>query len=238
MVSESDPVLPTITLPKARLVGFALRAPGATPVPDTLMVRLGLGAFEVMVTVPVAFPLALGANVTVNVVLWDAPSDTGVDIPVIENAELFTETWEIDTLDISLLVMVTTCDLVAPTVTLPKASLAGLRASNPEPVPEPVPESDRDWLPFEASLLMESVALKFAAAFGVNEMLRVVLAPAASDTGSVGEVIAKYFVETEALLTLTVALPELVAVTVRVLLVPGVTSPKSRLALARTRFPD
>lgn len=130
--------------------------------------------------------------------------------------------------------MVTTCDLAAPTVTLPKGSLAGLRASNPEPVPE----SDRVSLPFEASLLMESVALNFAAAFGVNEMLRVVLAPAASDRGSVGEAIAKYLVETEALLTLTVALPELVAVTVRVLLVPGVTSPKSRLALARTRFPD
>jgi hypothetical protein len=85
---------------------------------------------------------------------------------------------------------------------------------------------------------MESVALNLAAAFGVNEMLRVVLAPAASDTGSVGEAIAKYLVDTEALLTLTVALPELVAVTVRVLLVPGVTFPKSRLALARTRFPD
>jgi hypothetical protein len=69
MVSESDPVLPTFTLPKLRLVGFALREPGATPVPDTLMVRLGLTALDVMVTVPLAFPLAFGANVTVNVVL-------------------------------------------------------------------------------------------------------------------------------------------------------------------------
>ena len=92
MVSESDPVLPTFTLPKLRLVGFALRAPGATPVPDTPMVRPGLGAVDAMVTVPLAFPLAFGANATVNVVLWDAPSDTGVDIPVIENAELFAET--------------------------------------------------------------------------------------------------------------------------------------------------
>jgi hypothetical protein len=51
-----------------------------------------LGALDVMVTVPLAFPLAFGANVIVNVVLWDAPSDSGVDIPVIENAELLTET--------------------------------------------------------------------------------------------------------------------------------------------------
>jgi hypothetical protein len=56
------------------------------------MVRLGLEALDVMVTVPVAFPLAFGVNVTVNVLLWDAPSETGVDIPVIEKAELFTET--------------------------------------------------------------------------------------------------------------------------------------------------
>jgi len=140
----------------------------------------------------------------------------------------------IETLDVSLLVMVTTCDLVAPTLTLPKASLEGLRASDPEPDPA----SEIVGFPFEASLLMESVALNFAAAFGVNEMLRVVLAPAASDTGSVGEVIAKYLVETEALLMLTVLLPELVAVTLRFLLVPGVTSPKSRLALPRAKFPD
>lgn len=153
---------------------------------------------------------------------------------MIEKAGLFTEISEMETLDVSLLVIVTTCDLVAPTVTLPKAWLAGLRASNPEPDPE----SEIVGFPFEASLLMESVALNFAAAFGVNEMLRVVLAPAASATGSAGEVMAKYLVETEALLTLTVALPELVAVTVRVLLVPGVTSPKSRFALPRTRFPD
>ena len=86
--------------------------------------------------------------------------------------------------------------------------------------------------------MIESVALNFAAAFGAKDILRVVLAPAASDTGSVGDAIAKYLVETEALLTLIVVLPELVAVTVRVLLVPGVTSPKLRLTLARTRFPD
>jgi hypothetical protein len=91
MVSESDPVLPTFTLPKLRLVGLALKAPGATPVPDTLMART-VAPLDAMVTVPLAFPLPVGANVTVNVALWDAPSDTGVDIPVIENTGLFTET--------------------------------------------------------------------------------------------------------------------------------------------------
>ena len=93
MVSESDLVLPSTTLPRLRLVGFALRAPaGATPVPETDIVNVGFAPLEATVTVPLALPLDVGANVTVNVVLWDAPSETGVDIPVIENAELLTET--------------------------------------------------------------------------------------------------------------------------------------------------
>ena len=92
MVSDSDAVLPSFTLPKLRLVGFALRAPGATPVPETDIVNVGFAASEVTVTVPLALPLDFGANVTVKVVLWDAPTDTGVDIPLIENAELLTET--------------------------------------------------------------------------------------------------------------------------------------------------
>jgi hypothetical protein len=68
-------------------------------------------------------------------------------------------------------------------------------------------------------------------------MLRVVLAPGAIETGSVGNPRAKYLVETETLLMLTVLLPELAAVTVRLLLVPGVTAPKSRVAIPRARFP-
>ena len=101
----------------------------------------------------------------------------------------------------------------------------------------PAPDRARVWVPSEASLATDRVALKFVAAFGVNEMLNVALCPAASDNGRDGEVIAKYLVEIETLLTLTVLLPELFAVTVRVLVVFVVTLPKSRVVLARTRFP-
>ena len=81
-----------VTLPKLRLVGFALRAPGEMPVPDTAIDNDGLGPLEAMVTVPAEFPLAFGANVMVNVALWDAVSVSGVVRPLIENAELSTET--------------------------------------------------------------------------------------------------------------------------------------------------
>ncbi len=69
IVSESVPLLPTFTLPKLKLVGFALRAPDATPVPVSDIVNVGFGAFEVTVKVPLSLPLAVGAKVTVKVVL-------------------------------------------------------------------------------------------------------------------------------------------------------------------------
>jgi hypothetical protein len=54
-VSDADRLLPTVTLPKARLLGLDPSAPGAIPVPDKGMVKVGLGAFEVIVTLPLAF---------------------------------------------------------------------------------------------------------------------------------------------------------------------------------------
>lgn len=81
--------------------------PAATPVPDTAIVKVGLAASEVRVTVPLALPLDFGENVSVNVVLCEAFSEMGVLIPLIENALLLTESWEIDTADESALVIVT-----------------------------------------------------------------------------------------------------------------------------------
>lgn len=68
-VSDRLALLPTWTLPKASVVGFADSAPGAIPVPDKGILKLGLEPLEVMVTLPLAAPLAVGANATVNDVL-------------------------------------------------------------------------------------------------------------------------------------------------------------------------
>lgn len=134
-----------------------------------------------------------------------------------------------------VLVMVSDNVPLLPTFTLPKLRLVGFEPS--APAATPVPDRDAVVDGVEALLVTVSVALKVAAAFGVNVILKVALCPLASVTGNVGEVNAKYFVEMEALLMVTDALPEFVAVRVRVLLVFGVTFPKSRLPLARTRFP-
>ena len=86
MVSESDPVLPTFTLPKLRLVGFALSVPAATatPVPDNGIDMLELLASELMIADPVTYPLTFGEKVTVKVAVFEAARVTGVVIPLKE----------------------------------------------------------------------------------------------------------------------------------------------------------
>lgn len=81
-VSDSDCLLPTVTLPKLRLVGFDPSVPGATPVPDNEMVRVGFEAFEETVTLPLALPAEGGVNVTVKVALWPDVKVRGVVIPL------------------------------------------------------------------------------------------------------------------------------------------------------------
>ena len=68
-VSNKFALLPTCTLPKARLVGFGVSVPCVTPVPESGMLKLGFEPVEVMLTLPVAAPLVLGLKSTVNDVL-------------------------------------------------------------------------------------------------------------------------------------------------------------------------
>ena len=139
------------------------------------------------------------------------------------------------TLDPPTFVSVTVCDDLVPTVTLPKSSPVGLSVSWPAEIPVAVPVSEMFMTEFDASLLIESVALKAPAAFGVNTMLMVALCPAATETGRLGLTRAKYWVEIAALLTVTESGPELVAVIVRVLLLPAATLPKSKVEVTRER---
>jgi hypothetical protein len=83
MVSDRVCLLPTVTLPKVRLDGFAASVPSAAvPVPDSDIVNAGFEAFEEIVTVPLAAPAACGANVTVRLALWDPFRVNGVLIPL------------------------------------------------------------------------------------------------------------------------------------------------------------
>ena len=92
-------MLPTVMLPKLRLDGLGDKAPAETPVPDSGMVSDGLEPFEVTVTVPLALPVTVGVNVTLNVVLAPAASVTGVVMPLKLNPVPMIATWEIVTLE-------------------------------------------------------------------------------------------------------------------------------------------
>ena len=128
-VSDRDCLLPTVTLPKLRLVGFDPSVPGEIPVPANGMDRVGFDAVEVTVMLPLALAADCGANVTLKLVLWPAVSVTGAVIPLRLNPVPLIPTWEIVTLELPVLVIVSDRDWLLPTVTLPKLSLVVLSAS-------------------------------------------------------------------------------------------------------------
>jgi hypothetical protein len=109
-VSDRDLLLPTLTLLKPRLVGFDPNAPGATPVPDSGMVTVGLDAFEVIVTLPLRLPVDAGVSVTVKVAVWPAVSVTGAAIPLRLKPVPLIPTCEIVTLEPPVFVIVSDRD--------------------------------------------------------------------------------------------------------------------------------
>ena len=68
-------------------MGTAVSVPpvAATDVPLSGIDKLGFDAFEVTVAVPGNVPADVGANLTVNVVLWPDVNVTGVVIPEMLN---------------------------------------------------------------------------------------------------------------------------------------------------------
>jgi len=91
-VSDKDLLLPTITLPKLRLLGLDPSAPDARPVPDKAMVRAGFEAFEMILTLPLALAADVGVKVTVKVAVSPAVRVTGALIPLRLNAAPLIET--------------------------------------------------------------------------------------------------------------------------------------------------
>ena len=176
-------MLPTITLPKLRLVGFEPSAPGVTPVPDIGIVRVGLEAFEVIVTLPLTLPADTGVNVALKVVLCPAVSVIGVVIPLSVKPFPLMPTWEIVTLELPVLVTVPERDCLLPTVTLPKLRLVGFEPSIPGATP--APDNGTVTVGVGAFEVMVRLPLSLAADGGANVTLKLALCPAVSVIGVV-----------------------------------------------------
>ena len=87
------PLVPTCTLPRLSVVGLALNVPGAEePVPDKGMLKEGFEAFDVTVTLPLADPIEVGANLTDSVANCPADTVIGVVMPLTLNPVPLAET--------------------------------------------------------------------------------------------------------------------------------------------------
>jgi len=91
-VTVADFVVPSVTLPKASVVGLSESMPAVTPAPDKGMLSEGFEAFEVTVTLPLALPAPLAAKLTESAAVCPADSVIGVVIPLTVNPVPLTET--------------------------------------------------------------------------------------------------------------------------------------------------
>jgi hypothetical protein len=229
LVSVSDKLvlLPTWTLPNARLVGFGVSAPCATPVPESGMLKLEFEPVEVMLTLPLAAPVAVGLKSTVNVVLWPAVNVKGKVSPLKLNPVPLAAAAEIVRLVPPVLVRVSVSDFEVPTWMLPKARLVefAVRA----PCVTPVPESGMlklGFAPFEVTLTLPLAA---PLAVGEKSTVKDVLWPAANVKGKVSPLKLNPVPLAAAAETVRLVPPVLVRVSDKLVLLPTWTLPKARL---------
>ena len=138
---EAEPLVPTITLPSARVVGEMPSCPAAdVPVPDSGMERDGLEAFEPIVMLPPNVPAAVGANFALTVQLAPGASVPGTaQVPMLPqlNGAAVMELLRKLTVALPVFVrVVVRMELVCPTAMLPKAILVGLAESVPIDCPK------------------------------------------------------------------------------------------------------
>jgi hypothetical protein len=231
------PLLPTLMLPTAKVVGETDSTPGGTvvPVPVAVAVKVELDAVLAIVRLALAEPVAVGLKLTVNVALCPSVIVTGNVSPLIVNAALSEVTLFTVTLP-PFAVSVPAAAPLPPTITAPTANVAGEIDSVPiDAVPTPV----RDAVNGESEMLVVKVAVatKFPAPTGANCIVRFALCPGPIETGKEGAVIENEPLETEAELMLAEAVPEFVTVTVKFLVVPDVMVPKSRLCEPSVKSP-
>ena len=125
-VTLRELLLPTLTLPKLKLVGFAvITYVAATPVPLSATAKGDPGALLVIDMLPLTLPAAVGAKAALNATL--APAATVcAESPVWLKPTPVTLTWEIVRLAVPVFFKVIACELLVPTTTLPKLTLDGV----------------------------------------------------------------------------------------------------------------
>ena len=238
-VSDKVVLLPTWTLPNGRLVGVGVSAPWATPVAVSGMLKLGFVPFEVMLTLPLAAPLVVGAKSTVKDALCPAASVTGMKGTLKLKPVPLALTVEIETLVPPVLVNVSDKLVLLPTWTLPNGRLVAFGASVPGVIPLPDKLTDTvfpfPW--FEPVVPKATLPLKEPVAGGAKVTAIDVEEPAANTSGNEMLPIANPAPLRVALFIVTSDPPEFVRTTVLVWELPTMAFPKATLDGLPFSFP-
>jgi hypothetical protein len=228
-VPDPVPVNPTTTLPIAIVAGEALSVPaGATPVPESGIVKVEFEAVDVRVREPLALPAAEGSNATLKVAPWPEDKLTGAVIPLKVKPVPLTATCEIVMLELPVLVTVSDSDLVWPSVSLPKDKLDGLGLN--APVVSPVPLSAIVSDEFEAFDVIVTVPLAAPLVWGAKVIVKVVLCDGLTVTGALIPLSWKPDPVIAACVMLTAVPPVLLMVKVWLCCDPTCTLPNALLA--------
>ena len=132
-VTFSELLLPSFTLLKFKLVGFALnRCVDAWPVPLSEIVIGEFGALLVSEIDPVTLPLLVGLNTALNVLLLPALIVIGsAGIPLMLKPAPVAVAWLIDIAADPPFVRLIVCESLVPIATVPKLALVGFAVSWP-----------------------------------------------------------------------------------------------------------
>ena len=129
-VTVNELLLPSITLPNGKLVGVApSRVLEATPVPLSASASGEFGALLTSESDPLTAPADAGANTTLNVEFPPAAIVFGMVSPVVLKPAPVIFAVVIVTLAFPPFDKVIVCELLFPTVTLPKLALVGFAES-------------------------------------------------------------------------------------------------------------
>jgi hypothetical protein len=160
------PLLPTETLPNETVAGLAPSVElVATPVPERVSVCGEFGALSVKLMLPVAAPVAVGANCAENDIDWPAGRVVGRASPAIPKALPATLAILMTTLEFPVFVSFTLCEVLWPTVIFPKFHVAG---ETDRPACAPVPLKEIASGELDASLITVIAPLAEPEAVGAN----------------------------------------------------------------------
>jgi hypothetical protein len=221
------PLLPTTTLPNAKLPGFAFSVEFAEiPVPVSGNDWGDAGSLSVKLMFPVTPPAATGWKRTVNERLWLALRVVGKERPLMLNPSPVTVAPLTTRLVSLLFASLTVCVLLWPTVTFPKLREEGVIVSA---AGVPIPLTGTDNAEVEASLTMDKLPVIAPADCGANWIWIVPVWPTGIGAEGLPFTTEKPVPEMVAWEMLTGAVPVFVTVRVLVAVLPTGILPKLRL---------